>query len=118
MAHYFIANVCDDYLPKCDFRAPDEPVIYDTTAGACAACGLIEIANNVGEFEKNIYLNPALKMLKEMEEKFCNWDENEDYILHGGTESYTSGHHMPIIYGDYFFTEALYKLKGLKPLFW
>lgn len=118
VAHYFIANIYDDFLPKCDFRSPDEPVIYDTTAGACAACGLIEIANNVPELEKNIYLNAAIKMLKAMEEKFCDWNVDNDFILQGGTEAYNNGHHMPIIYGDYYFIEALYKLRGNEMLFW
>ncbi len=118
VAHYFIANICDDYLPKCDFRSPDDPVVYDTTAGACAACGLIEIANNVPEFEKNIYMNAAIKILRALEEKFCNWEENEDSILQYGTEAYFTKRHLPIIYGDYFFTEALYKLRGNDMLFW
>ncbi len=33
-AHYFIANVSlTDYLPLCDFRAPKEPLYYDSTSG-------------------------------------------------------------------------------------
>ena len=116
VAHYFISCVCDDYLPKCDFRAPQEPVIYDSTAGACAACGLIEIANHVPEFEKDLYLNAAIQLLKAMEAKFCNWNENEDSILGWGTEAYhnKNTHHIPIIYGDYFFIERAY----LRVLFW
>lgn len=118
IAHYFIANVCDDYLPKCDFRCPEEPVIYDSTAGAIAACGLIELSKVVPEYEKKMYLTTAIKLLKAMEEKFCNWDENEDSIVQMGTERYENGHHMPIIYGDYYFVEALYKLRGNELLFW
>ena len=118
VAHYFIANVCDDYLPKCDFRSPEDPVIYDTTAGACAACGLIEIAKCVPQYEKKIYLNAALKLLHAMDEKFCDWSEDTDALLLYGTEAYTNGIHMPIIYGDYFYAEALYKLKGFDMLFW
>lgn len=120
IAHYFISCVCDDYLPKCDFRAPKEPVIYDSTAGAIAVCGLLELARVVPEFEKNIYLNAAIRMLKAMEKEFCNWDENVDYILGMGTELYHNekGHHKSIIYGDYYFVEAIYKLKGFELLFW
>lgn len=117
-AHYFIANVCDDYLPKCDFRSTSEPVIYDTTAGACAACGLIEIANCVPENEKKMYLNAALKILRALDEKFCDFSEDTDALLLCGTEAYDRGIHMPIIYGDYFYAEALYKLKGFDMLFW
>ena len=120
VAHYFIANTAEYAVPLCDFRAPKEPVIYDTTAGACAACGLIEIAKNVPEYEKALYLNAALRILKALDKDFCNWSDKEDSILQGGTEAYhsDSGKHIPIIYGDYFFTEAIYKLKGFDMLFW
>jgi len=122
-AHYFISCVSDtDYLPLCDFRAPAEPVIYDSTAGAIAACGLIEIAKQVDELEKPIYINAAMKILKAMEEKFCDWSEEEDSILQMGTERYHGkngkGIHIPIIYGDYFFVEALYKLRGNEFIPW
>lgn len=119
VAHYFISCVCDDFLPKCDFRAPAEPVIYDTTAGACAACGLLEIANCVPEYEKPTYLRAAMNMLRAMEAGFCDWTEKEQSILQGGSEAYhRSKHHIPIIYGDYYFAEAIYKLKGFDMLFW
>ncbi len=115
LAHYFISNIADtDYLPLVDFRAPVEPVMYDSTAGAVAACGLIEIAKNVPEHEQRPYIAAAVKMLRAMEEKFCNWEENEDLILQMGTEMYTRGIHVPIIYGDFFFTEAIAKLKRSK----
>ena len=119
VAHYFIANVCTtDWIPLCDFRAPETPVIYDSTAGACAACGLLEIANSVNDLEKNMYISAAINILKALEKKCCNWEDNEDAILLMGTERYGYGEHMPIIYGDYFFAEAIYKLKGFKTLFW
>jgi len=111
-AHYFMSNAATtDWLPLVDFRAPSEPVYYDSTAGAVAACGLIEIAKQVPEYEKVLYLNGAIKMLKAMEKAWCNWEENEDSILQNGTERYGQGP-MPIIYGDYYFAEAVLKLKG------
>ncbi len=30
-----------DYIPHIDFLAPEKPEIYDTSAGLCAACGLL-----------------------------------------------------------------------------
>ncbi len=119
VAQYFIANVvATDWLPLIDFRAPEEPVYYDSTAGAIAACGLIEIAKNVPEHEKKMYITSAVKLLKAMEKAWCNWEENEDSILQMGSEQYKSGRHKPIIYGDYFFTEAILKLKGFDFLPW
>lgn len=122
VAHYFISCIADtEYIPLVDFRAPEEPVIIDTTAAACAACGLIEIAKNVGEYEKKTYLNAAIRILKALEERYCDWTENEDSILQMGTEAYICrelGKHAPIIYGDYYFVEAIYKLRGNEMLFW
>lgn len=119
VAHYFIANICDTYVPKCDFRSPDEPVILDTTAGAIAACGLIEIANCVDEFEKKIYLSAAINILKALEKDHCDWTLKEQSILQNGAEAYhNAGHNMPIIYGDYYFIEAIYKLLNKGFLFW
>ncbi len=124
IAHYFIACVCDDYLPKADFRSPEEPVLYDTTAGACAACGLIEIARNVPEHEGKIYYRAAIKLLKALDANFCNYEMDEDSIVQMGTERWTDKPetigkttHIPIIYGDYYFAEAIYKLKGFDLLF-
>ncbi len=125
VAQYFIANVANtDWLPLCDFRAPAEPLIYDSTAGAIAACGIIEIAKHVPEFEKDIYLSAAIKMLKAMEAAWCDWSEEKDPILMKGTERWIEandgekGVHIPIIYGDYFFTEAILKLRGSEFLPW
>ena len=122
VAHNFISNlVLDDWLPVVDFRAPEEPKRYDSTAGAIAACGLIEIAKNVGENEQKLYLSAAINVLRAMEAKFCNWEKNEDSVLQMGTERYNSdgkGDHIPIIYGDYFFTEAILKLRGEEFLPW
>jgi len=121
VAHYFITCVAEtDFVPVCDFRSPKEPVKIDSTAGACAACGLIELAKAVPEYEKAIYLNNAIRILKALDEKCCNWSDDEDSVLQLGTEAYfrETGNHIPIIYGDYFFTEALLKLKGEEFLPW
>lgn len=100
------------------FLSSDEPHIIDTTAGALAACGLIEIAKAVSEYEKDIYLKSAIKILKALEKNHCNWDLSEQSILQNGTEAYKWGHHIPIIYGEFFFIEAIYKLKGFDFLIW
>ena len=119
VAHYFIANVAqNDYLTLVDFRSPDEPVLYDSTAGACAACGLIEIAKNVPEFESRMYIDAAMRILAVLEREFCDWSDNEDSVLQMGTEAYSRGIHMPIIYGDFFFAEAIFKLRGNDFLVW
>ena len=119
VANYFIANCCDDWLPRIDFRAPAEPVYYDATAGACAACGLIELAKRLPENEGGMYMNAAVNLLRAMGEKFCDFDPANDHMLGYGSVRYpipgtyteqSAGVHVSIIYGDYFYTEAVLKL--------
>ena len=121
-ADYFVENVKSDWLPRVDFRAPAEPVLYDSTAGACAACGLIELAKILPENEGGRYLDAAINLLRTMGEKFCDFDPANDHMLDYGTERYPAdytpegmkkaGVHMSIIYGDFFYVEAVLKLLG------
>ena len=122
VANYFISNCCDDWLPRVDFRAPSQPVYYDTSAGCCAACGLIELAKILPEHEGGMYMNAALNMLKAIWEKFGDADPETDVMISHATGSYPSEEliakggrntvHIPIIYTEYYFVEALLKLLG------
>lgn len=122
IAHYFIANVAaTNYIPLVDFRAPETPVFWDTTAATCAASGLLEIAEWVPEEENALYRNAAVSILRSIDEKYCNWNVNEDSIVEGGVAAYHSRNgdfNMPIIYGDYFFIEAIIRLRGKHVLLW
>ena len=121
-AHYCISNLAvNEWLPLSDYRVPAEPVKYDSTAGMLTAAGLLELANHVGEYEKKLYTQSAVNILKACEKKFCNWNVDEDAIVGGGTLCYhDSGAetHQPIIYGDYYFVEAILKLKGKGMFIW
>lgn len=118
IAHYFIANLYSEAVPLCDFRAPERPILYDTSAGAAAACGLIEIARAVPRYEKRMYLAWALKILRELTERFADFDEATDSVLGGGCEMYDAKEQLSLIYGDYYYTEAFSKLKGFNMLMW
>ena len=124
-ADYFIEHCKKtDYLPVIDFCAPETPVYYDSTAGVCAACGMLEIAKYVPEEEGRRYTREAINILKACDEHFCNYEDGEDALVLMGSERYPSqesyfkGVHIPIIYGDFFFVEALFKLKGNDFLIW
>lgn len=122
-AHYCIANMAvNGWLPLVDYRAPAQPVKYDTTAGMITAAGLLEIAEHVGEYEKGLYTQAAIRILKACEEKFANWDPEQDSILSGGTFFYHDPNgqntEMPIIYGDYYLIEAILKLTGKELFIW
>ena len=122
-AHYCIANMAvADWLPLVDYRQPAEPLKYDSTAAMCTACGLLEIASHVEENEARFYTEAACRILRACEAKFADWDPDHDSILTGGTFFYhdPTGENteVPIIYGDYFFIEAILRLKGKEMFEW
>lgn len=83
-----------------------------------AACGLIEIAKHVQAKESEKYLSAAVNLLKVMEKDWCDWSVDTDAILKGSSEWYAGGHDKNIIYGDFYFVEAILKLTGRKFLIW
>lgn len=119
IAHFFIANVQDDWLPDCDFRAPKAPAVKDDCAGGLTACALIELAKIVPENEKAFYLNAAIAMLRAMDERHADYSRRSPAILTHCTGAYHgSDHHIAMVYGDYYFVEAMNKLRGETMLFW
>ena len=118
VANYFIAACCEDYLPKSDFRAPKEPVLYDASAGLAAACGLIELSRVVGKYERDMYYNAALRLIKAIVDKFADWSEDSDAIITHCSENYHAMQHLTLIYADYFLVEAMNKLKGFNTFMW
>jgi unsaturated chondroitin disaccharide hydrolase len=121
-AHYVITNFAQNgWLPLVDFRSPREPCKYDSTAAMISVCGLLEIASQVGEYEQALYTDSALMILRACENAFADWDMERDGIIGKGTAAYheSSGNtEVPIIYGDYFFTEAILRLLRDDFLIW
>lgn len=124
-ANFFIASCArTGYKAEADFMSPTEPVYYDSTAGVCAACGILEIAKCVSESESEMYTEAAINILKATDKNFCDYSDREDALVLMGSERYPHGEddmkcvHIPIIYADFFYVEALLKLKGDDFLIW
>lgn len=119
VAAYFIAHLPENGLTPVDFCQPSEPNVIDSTAAAIASCGLIELARVADAERASIYHATAMRMLKALDAHCCNWSENADPLLERGTSSYhASERETPIIYGDYFFIEAIWKLTGQELFLW
>lgn len=114
VANYFIANIPDNGLIPVDFRQPHEPNYEDSTAAAIAASGLLEIAKFSEGRDKEIYTHHAERLLDALIEKRCVFSHEIDNLLEKCTEAYHSEENREgtIIYGDYFFVEALMKHSG------
>lgn len=120
VAHYFISQVSDDWVPKCDFRQPKDPDLRDNAAGNIAASGLLEIARLVPECEGRMYYEAALKILQAQEKTCADWTEATPAVFTKCTSAYHDipGRHIQMNYGDFYFVEAIGKLLGEKLLAW
>lgn len=121
IAHYFLSHLPEDQVPYWDFKtAQEDAFAKDASAAACIASGLLELAALLqDETEKNFYFNSALTILKGLYDGYCDFTDTQQAILTNGTVSYPNKKHVnvPIIYGDFFFLEALAKLNNKKGLF-
>ncbi len=117
-AVYFLNNLPDDKIPLWDLRLPAHETPYrDSSAAAIAACGLLRLAhltNDDNMHEEGESLINALV-------SHC-WETDpagQGLLKHGAL-------HIPkgwvpngyLIFGDYFFLEALLTLNGKNPDFW
>lgn len=119
VADYFISCIPESGLIPVDFRQPQTPAYEDSTAAAIAACGMLEIAKYAEEADKIKYYEAAIKMLKALESQRCNFTTECDNIVEKCTAAYhDQNHEFSIIYGDYYFIEAIWKLTGEEVFLW
>lgn len=121
VAHYFCSQIArTGDVARLDFRMPLDEEVWDSSAGACAACGLIEVAQHVPECEREFYLTWAIRILRATEQRFCDWNPETDGLVQMGTVAYDdlTCRHTPLIFNDYYFIEALFKLNGDEVHLW
>lgn len=117
IARYFLANIPEDGLIPVDFDQPAEPDWHDDTAAAIAACGLLDIAKAVEAGD--VYREAAEKLLCALGEHHCDFSRDTESILQKCSGAYHSAEHeYSIIYGDFFFLEALLKCQGNDHYMW
>lgn len=116
VANHFIACLPDDHVPHWDFRADNlENEPRDTSAGSCAASGMLEIARHLPANEARLYRNAAGRMLDSLTRRYATWDDPAHQgILREATGHKPAGQNISVslIYGDYFYVEAIAKCLG------
>jgi len=119
IAHYCIANLPENGIVPVDFCQPAIPALEDSCGACIMASGLLELARFVPENEKKLYIHTAVRILRAIAETRADWSERCDAIVQNCTAAYhDKKHHFPMVYADYFFIEALYKLSGTENLIW
>jgi unsaturated chondroitin disaccharide hydrolase len=119
VAHYFISCLPEDSVPHWDFRASENMELEerDTSAAACAASGLLELADALPGLEGRMYREAAERILLSLTQNYGTWDNPaHEAILLEATGNKPSGTNINVslIYGDYYYVEAIAKLLGWK----
>jgi unsaturated chondroitin disaccharide hydrolase len=115
-ADYFIERLPDDNIPYWDFQAPgipDEP--RDVSAAAIAASAMFELSGFVQDAgQRTKYYTAAVSILDALMRKpYFAEGSKESSILQYGVGNKPAGREVgtSLIYGDYYFIEAIMRLK-------
>ena len=65
----------------------------------------------VPEYEKDLYVRNAYKIIKAIVDKYADWSDNYDGIIKNGTWKYGADEPVYLVYGDYYMADVLYRLR-------
>lgn len=120
IADYCLSKIDDSGIIPIDFDQPKEPA-YEDSCGACIiAGGLMDLSEHMEDEEKkNKYLDTAFKIIRTIAEKRADYSSDCEAIVKNCSASYhNKKHHETMVYADYFYIEALYKLAGSEFVMW
>ena len=114
----YLKRLPADRIPYWDFDAPNIPnEPKDASAAAVVSSALLELSGYVKDKKKaNYYLSQAELMLQELSSpRYQSKDQNPSFLMHStGHNPNGSEVDYSIIYADYYYIEALTRLKKLK----
>lgn len=105
-----------DKIPYWDFDSPDIPSTYkDASAGAIICSALIELSQYVGKEKSLKYISIAKQQLESLSTSYYHTEpgENSCFLLKHcvGSLPEHSEVDVPLIYGDYYYLEAMSRYK-------
>jgi len=112
----YLKRLTEDFVPYWDFDAPDIPnAPRDASAACVVASAMLELSTYL-DAEKGLkYKNDAIKMLTSLSSSaYQSGDSKPSFLLHS-TGHFPNGSEIDasIIYADYYYIEALLRLKKL-----
>ena len=114
----YLSLLPEDMVPCWDFDVADNPKEEkDASAAAIVAAALLDLSIFVDDKEdQERYYNAALKMLKSLgSDKYSGVGKSDSFLLHS-TGAKSLGHEIDValIYADYYYIEALSRLKHME----
>jgi unsaturated chondroitin disaccharide hydrolase len=116
-ADYFISHLPEDNVPFWDFNAPNIPnEPRDASAASIAASGLIELGSLMNDdASKKRYFSTAVSILESLSQPpYFSEPTTVSGILNSAVGNKPAGTEIDVslIYGDYYFIEALSRYKS------
>ncbi len=111
-----LKKTSNDWIPLWDMDDPrGKKAPKDASAACIVSSALIELSEYVDGRKKHDYLNYAMKILEDLStDKYMSMNKNVAFLMH------STGHHpagseidASIIYADYYYMEALLRLKSI-----
>jgi len=112
----YLKNLPEDYVPYWDFNDPSIPnAPRDASSAAVVASALLELSTFLPLEKAAEYRNAAVKMLTSLSsEQYQSGKSKPSFLLHStGHWPAKSEIDASIIYADYYYIEALLRLKRL-----
>ena len=117
VADVYLEHLSDDYVPYWDFNDPAIPYAPRDASAACVvASALLELSGYVSPEKGQEYKKAAVCMLESLSsDKYRSGKSKPAFLLHS-TGNYPSHSEIDaaIIYADYYYIEALMRLKQMK----
>ncbi len=115
LADYFIDNLPADHVSYYDFDAPGTPS-RDSSAAAITASALMELATLVDAPDRQRYTRAGEKILLSLAGPgFLSDGSAFKSLLQHGTTGKNGRHDIGLIFGDYYFLEALERYEASRP---
>jgi len=113
----YLKRLPADYVPYWDFDDPEIPnTVRDASAAAIVASAILELSEQQKNREEKMYYRIAAeKMLRSLSSPdYLSGAQNDAFLLHSTGNKPRNGEvDIPIIYADYYYIEALIRLKKI-----
>ena len=128
VAQYYLEHLPKDMVPFWDLEftdGDDQP--RDSSSASIAACGMLEMIKSLEPEEAEIYLKYAKQMMKSLYDNYAVKDpaKSNGLVLHSTYSNhspYNTCNHYGVdecnSWGDYFYMEALTRLRKDWVLYW
>lgn len=122
IADYYLERLPEDFVPYWDLYFQEGDEYRDSSSAGILACGLLELSKHLPVLDprKKEYEETAVQIVKSLFENYTTEKDLSSGIIKHGV--YAIPFHVGVdeccIWGDYFYVEALMRLRNVWNMYW